>query len=144
MVSMIAVMAIVYAEHRRSFRSSSLLGAFLSITALFNTARARSYFIRPDLKPFGSIQAAIAVCKLTLVAMEEVSKQSLLLPERKSSSIGPEMQHGFWNRSLFIWINKTLTFGFKNVISTENLPSIGQEFATETLSAKFQTSWRNG
>jgi len=142
--SMLSVISITYAEHCRSLRSSSFLSVFLSITMLFNVARARSYFNRGGLESFGTLQVAIAALKLVLVALEEVSKQSLFQSEHDRSSIGPETSGGFWNRSLFVWVNNTLLIGFKNAICVEELPEIGIEFSTEGLSAKFQKRWNAG
>jgi ATP-binding cassette, subfamily C (CFTR/MRP), member 1 len=142
--SMLSVVAMTYAEHRRSLRSSSFLSAFLSITMLFNVARARSYISRGGLDSFGALQIAIAVIKLALVALEEVSKQSLFQSEHGRSSIGPETRGGFWNRSLFVWVNNNLLIGFRNAIKVEDLPEIGPEFSTERLSAQFQKKWAAG
>lgn len=143
-VSTLSVLAIVYVEHRRSLRSSSFLSAFLSITMLFNVARARSYISRGRLDTFGALQVAIAILKLALISLEELSKQSLFRPGDGRSSIGPEMRGGFWNRSLFVWVNNTLLIGFRNVITVKELPEIGLEFSTERLSAKFQKTWKAG
>ncbi|KAH8198816.1 hypothetical protein TruAng_007039 [Truncatella angustata] len=121
-VSTLSVMAITYAEHCRSLRSSSFLSAFLSITTLFNVARARSYISRGGLGSFGALQIAIAIIKLVLVALEEVSKQSLFQPEQDRSPIGPETRGGFWN-------------------SVDELPEIGLEFSTDRLSIQFQKRW---
>jgi len=142
--SMLSVIAIIYAEHYRSLRSSSFLSAFLSITMLFNITRARSYISRGGLDSFGAFQTVIAIFKLGLVALEEVSKQSLLQPELGRSSVGPETKGGFWSRSLFIWVNSTLLIGFRNAISVEDLPEIGLEFSTERLSTQFQKKWAAG
>jgi hypothetical protein len=143
-VSTLSVMAITYAEHCRSLRSSSFLSAFLSITTLFNVARARSYISRGGLGSFGALQIAIAIIKLVLVALEEVSKQSLFQPEQDRSPIGPETRGGFWNRSLFVWVNNTLLIGFKTAISVDELPEIGLEFSTDRLSIQFQKRWEAG
>jgi hypothetical protein len=141
--SMLAVVTLIYTEHRRSLRSSSFLSAFLSITTLFNIARARSYISRGGLDTFGALQVTIAVLKLALVSLEEVSKQSLLQPQH-GPSMGPETRGGFWNRLLFVWVNNTLFIGFRKAISVEELPDIGLEFSPERLSAKFQRKWKAG
>lgn len=142
--SMLSVIAITYAEHRRSPRSSSFLSAFLTITMLFNVARARSYISRGGLDSFGALQVAIAIAKLALVALEEVPKQSPFRSEHGRSSIGPETRGGFWNRSLFVWVNNTLLIGFRNAISVDELPEMGPEFSTERLSSQFQEKWETG
>lgn len=142
--SMLSVMAIVYAEHRRSHRSSSFLSAFLSITMLFNVARARSYISRGGLDTFGALQVVIAVLKFVLISLEELSKHGLFQSRVGRNSIGPEMRGGFWNRSLFVWVNNTLLIGFKNVIGVKDLPEIGLEFSTERLSVKFEKPWKSG
>ncbi|KAI1878317.1 uncharacterized protein JN550_000499 [Neoarthrinium moseri] len=108
---------------------------------LFNVARARSYINRGGLDSFGALQVVIAVLKLALVSLEEVPKQSLFQPGYGRSSIGPETRGGFWNRSLFVWVNSTLLIGFRNAISVDELPEIGLEFSTERLSNRFQRRW---
>lgn len=111
---------------------------------LFNVARARSYIARGGLESFGAMQIVIAILKLVLVALEEVSKQSLFQSEHSRTSIGPETRGGFWNRSLFMWVNQTLLIGFRNNISVDELPEIGLEFSTERLSTEFQERWTAG
>jgi hypothetical protein len=111
---------------------------------LFNVARARSYISRGGLDSFGALQVVIAITKLALVALEEVSKQSLFQSEHGRSSLGPETRGGFWNRSLFVWLNSTMLIGFRNAISIEELPEIGLEFSTERLSIQFQKIWEAG
>lgn len=142
--SMLLVIAAIYTEHRRSLRSSSFLSAYLSITMIFNVARARSYISRSGLDAFGVLQVSLATLKLALVSLEEVSKTSLFQNESGRSSIGSETSGGFWNRLLFVWVNETLLIGFRNVISVEKLPEIGLEFSPERLSTKFQRRWKAG
>lgn len=141
---MLCVISILYAEHRRSLRSSSFLSAFLSITMLFNIVRARSYLSRGRLDVFGALQVAIAILKFVLISLEELSKQSLFQPEHHWTSIGAEMRAGFWNRSLFVWVNKILLVGFKDVINVKDLPEIELEFSAERLCDKFQNKWQAG
>lgn len=134
-------MSTVCAEHRHSLRPSTLLSIYLSITVLFDIARARSYFRRPGMATHGGLLTGIAFFKASLAILEEVSKRSLFKSQRGRSSLGPECTSGFWTRSLFLWLNSTLFLGFRRILSADDLDDIGPKFSSARLLKKFELYW---
>lgn len=143
-LSSAALLPLLYMEHRRSVRSSSMVGLFLSVTMLFDATRARSYGMRGDLGRLAALAGLEAAWKLGVLLLEEVSKKSLVRSDEDRLALGPEMTSGFWNRSLFVWLNEMLLLGFKNAISVNDLPEMGQSFESELLHEQFQQEWRVG
>lgn len=137
-LSSAALLPLLYMEHRRSVRSSSVVGLFLSATMLFDATRARSYGMRDGLQTLSALAGLEAAWKLGILLLEEVSKKSLVQDQQ---ALGPEMTSGFWNRSLFVWLNEMLLLGFKNVISVDDLPQMGPSFESEMLHEQFQQQW---
>lgn len=90
------------------------------------------------------MQVCVVLLKLLLVILEEVPKRSLYRSSYLQSTVSSERASGFWNRSLFIWLNPLLVFGWFNNFTQDNLPAIGDEFASEKLFDHFQPYWGKG
>lgn len=134
---------LIYVEHIYAITPSALVSAYLSISLLFDIAKARSYFLREGLDALGPLTVVIAAIDFVLLILQEVSKRPLLLDDL-SSTVGAESLSGFWSRRLFLWINSTLLLGFQRILQVKDLPSLGPEFDSETLHAKFVKHWSKG
>lgn len=143
-IATLSIAAVAYAEHRRLLSSSALLSIYLSVTMLFDMAEARSCFIRPGLGSIGALKVATAVLKLLLLLVTEMSKRPLLRSALFQPSMGPEVTSGFWTRSLFLWLNRTLLTGFKRVMSVDDLGDLGPEFDSDRLLVQFRLRWSTG
>ncbi|KAJ4147018.1 hypothetical protein LMH87_001571 [Akanthomyces muscarius] len=108
---------------------------------IFDVAMARSYFFREFLGAIGPLQVCIVLLKFLLIVFEEVPKRSLYQSSHLQSTVSQETPSGFWNRSLFIWLNPLLVYGWFNNFTQDNLPGIGDEFASEKLFDHFQPHW---
>jgi ATP-binding cassette, subfamily C (CFTR/MRP), member 1 len=100
------IVVLMYAEHKRSAKPSTLLSAFLAISSLLDLAQARSLFLQHH---FGStalsgLFVSILTTKLTLLLLEEVPKRAFLTGRFKTSAL--ESTSGPINRSVFWWINE--------------------------------------
>ncbi|KAM4066385.1 ABC transporter [Hirsutella rhossiliensis] len=134
--------AVLYAEHRHALRPSNLLGVFLTLAVLFDAAKTRSLCLRSGLPIEAGLAAVVTVVKVVLLLLGEVSKSSLLCEDSSSSdAAGPEATAGFWNRSLFIWLNSTLRMGFQGLIRIDDLQSMGPSLSSERLLSKFEVVW---
>ncbi|CEJ89530.1 hypothetical protein VHEMI05371 [[Torrubiella] hemipterigena] len=134
---------VLFAEHRRSPRSSALIGLYLFIAILLDIVKARSYYRRPGLSSLGIVTIISAVSKMVLLVLEEMSKKSLLKSEKLQSELGPECAGGLFNRTLFIWLNRTLFAGFKAIIDVDDLPDLAPKFGSQALHRKFQENWQS-
>lgn len=130
----------LYYDHRYAIQSSAFISIYFGITMLLDVAKARSFFLRGGsrLGSIGSIYVAIAVTKLILVGLAEIPKRYQSTTRKK---LGKETTSGFWNRTLFIWLNSTFFFGFGNRLLVDDLPNLAPGFYSEHLSAKFRRYW---
>ena len=144
LIASICTLAIIIIAHCYSLQPSSFLIIFLSITMIFDVAMARSYFFREFLGAIGPLQVCVVLLKFLLIVFEEMPKRSLYRSSHLQSTVSQEMASGFWNRSLFIWLNPLLVYGWFNNFTQDNLPGIGDEFASEKLSDHFQPHWYKG
>lgn len=140
-VGTLCIVAAVSLEHRHSFRSSALISLYLSLTALLDAVKARSLFLRPRLHAVGGLAAAAAAAKLALVLLQEVSKRTHIKDPALRRSLSKEATSGFWNRSLFLWLNSTFLLGFRTVLRIDDLGSLGDDFSADHLSARFAPVW---
>ena len=143
-VSAVCIAILLLAGHVYFLHSPGFLSIFLSVTMLFDIAITRTYFNRHGLATLGAVHATISVIKLALVILEEVSKRSLIRADELRSSFGHEAVAGFWNRSIFFWVNSTLLIGFRSKITQNSLDDIGPQFGSERLQADFRRIWESG
>ncbi|KAK3186314.1 hypothetical protein K4F52_004852 [Lecanicillium sp. MT-2017a] len=134
---------ILYLAHAYSIQPSTFLSIYFSISALFDMVKCRSYFIRAGLSSLGGLFAALMALKFTLVALEEVSKAHLVKADNRSKPLGKELISGFWNRSLFIWLNPTFILGYNKDMTIDELPDLGPEFLSEELYNRFEPNWQS-
>lgn len=140
----LCIAVVLYVEHMYSFQPSTFLSVYLALAALFDMVKARSYFIRSGYGAVGGVAIALVILNSALVALEEVSKARLIKPEHCRKPFGKEAVSGFWNRSLFFWLNPTLILGFKKDITINELPDPGPEFDSERLHERFEPNWDKG
>ncbi|KAJ3481004.1 hypothetical protein NLG97_g7928 [Lecanicillium saksenae] len=140
-VSAICLGVILYAGHVFFLHSPSFSSIFLTVTMLLDIAVTRSYFQRSGLEMTGKVHIPIPVVKFVLVVLEEISKRSLIIKKEVHGSIGEESLAGFWNRSMFAWVNRTLFVGFRSKITLESLGDIGSQFDSEKLHMSFVHHW---
>lgn len=130
--------------HRRSIRPSALLGIYFFISTFLDGIRARSYLLREGLDNIGAVQVVVTLAKALLLILEEVPKTASLKNLDLSKFFGKEAFAGFWSRSLMLWLNETFIFGFRNLLTMEDLGNMGPEFSTERLVEAFDRIWTNG
>jgi ATP-binding cassette subfamily C (CFTR/MRP) protein 1 len=131
----------LWAQHRHSLRTSSILSIYLSVTILLDAAVIRSLTRRNGFHIDASLLIAATVLKGCLLLLEEVSKRTLSYQKTDSTAPSRESFSGFWNRRLFVWVNWTLFKGFKSLLVVETLQNIGSDFDSETLLRRFQKQW---
>ncbi|KAK2593184.1 hypothetical protein QQS21_009113 [Conoideocrella luteorostrata] len=137
-VAAIFIVALINFEHRHSLRSSAFISLYLGLTLLLDVVKARSYLSRPGLRAAAGLCTSKAVVKLIVLILQEVPKRRPV----QSTTLSKEVTSGFWNRSLFIWLNPTLLFGFGHILKDNDLGDLGDEFASESLSARFDPVWK--
>lgn len=143
-VSVCCLLSFLDVEHRHSLRSSSLLSIYLTLGVLLDTTKARSCFSRGgSLNVIAALLAASAALKGIIVLLEETTKRANIVDD-KQRQYGSESTSGFWNRSLFVWLNKTLLLGYQNVLKVDDLETLDPEFSASNLSSRFANFWAKG
>lgn len=141
LIGSLAVTVLLYTEHRRSIRPSTILVSYLALSILFDLAQTRTLFLRsPDN---GSIQAlftASLATKLALLCLEEVPKRPLVVDRTKNLAL--EATSGPINRSVFWWLNQLFFKGFKSLLQVGDLGSIGNKFDSARLLSKLHEVWQ--
>lgn len=143
-VASICICAILYITHVYSAKSSAILSLFLTLTMLFDVAMARSYFTRGGLGAIGGLQVAIASLKLVLVTLDEIPKKYLTREVDDEVTASAEHATGFWNRAMFLWVTRVLILGSYKNLNINDLPHIGDEYASERLFDHFTPHWKTG
>lgn len=137
--------ALSYTEHTRSVRPSFILNTYLLSSMLFDVARVRTLWLRyvDTYNEAIAVVTTVAVgAKTLLVLLEAVEKRSILKTE--FAGYPPEATAGFYNRSLFWWLNPLFRTGFSNVLSIRDLFVLDKELSSERLLAMFEERWSKG
>ncbi|KAJ6781210.1 hypothetical protein PWT90_10566 [Aphanocladium album] len=140
-IGALCIAILTFAGHVFFVPPQAFLGLFLSVTMLFDIATTLTYFNRTGLGTIACLHIPIPVVKLALISLEEVSKRPLIRSDALRSSLGHEAMAGFWNRSLLVWVNSVLLFGFKEKITQSTLPGLGPQFDSEYLHETFESHW---
>lgn len=85
---------------------------------------------------------ATTVTRVTLLVLEEIPKRSLIInPTIRDLSSG-EATSGFWCRAFFFFLGPIFSLGYHNILSMENLQSIGLEFSSQRLFTGIKRRWK--
>ncbi|OAA73307.1 ABC transporter, transmembrane domain, type 1 [Cordyceps fumosorosea ARSEF 2679] len=143
LLSAICITIITTSGHLNFLASSTFLGLFLTITLPADIVTTLTYHSRPGLVQIARLQIAVPVLKFVLMGLEEVSKRSLIHASNVRASLGGEGLAGFWNKSLLIWLNPLLLFGFRHKITSSSLPALASQFASDMLYREFESKWES-
>ena len=133
----------LFLEHYHATQSSSLLTLYLTITIIVDFLRAFYYTTKSELHFVGTLSAVTTTIKISLLVQQEAPKY---LDPRRAPHRGfsPEATTGFWNRTLGLWLNSTLLFGFRRTLRMADLANLGTEFSSANLSFQFDAVWATG
>ncbi|XWW92914.1 hypothetical protein V2A60_000841 [Cordyceps javanica] len=136
----IGVIIITYASHAYFLQPVIFLASYLSVTLLLDLVTIYTYHHRTGLNTIARLTCFLPALKFILLALEEVSKRSLIVAENRDK-LGREITAGFWNRATFFWVNPLLLFGFRYVIHNGDLSDVGEQFDSKHLYEKLKVSW---
>ncbi|KAM3474463.1 hypothetical protein MY5147_004238 [Beauveria neobassiana] len=134
--------AIIYIEHRHSIRSSASTSIYLILSLAFEVCRSRSFFLRPGFTALGSMAAVAAGMRLILLALQEISKRSLLLDDALRQNCGFETTSGFIGRVLFLFLKPVFATGFRAELLLRHLDQLDPELSVEVLYQKLEPHWQ--
>ncbi|KXH55546.1 hypothetical protein CSAL01_07340 [Colletotrichum salicis] len=139
LIEAIAIGALSYTEHKRSVRPSLLLGGYIVLTIILDTAHARTLWIRDGLTPIAGVFTASLAIKAIMLVLEETPKHAHLPASEKDVAV--ECTTGVVSRSLFWWLNSLFFQGFRLLIRLEDLGSIDPKFDSTVLLDSLDRAW---
>lgn len=142
-VAAVVLAILVGFEFHRSLQSSVLTGLYLLLNTLFGITKTRSYFLR-TLPALAGLSTSSVAFQLFLLILLEVPKTSVISDRDLRQTIGKEDVTGFWNRTFFVWLNPTFIAGLRRVLTVKDLGTLGPEFSSERLLARFNEKWTKG
>lgn len=140
-VSSLALVASLYKEHLFSIKPSLFLGAYHSLTVLFNVVKARSYALRASMDALFGLAVASGVLSLAVVILQECPKRSLIIDADRRSATSTESLSGYWSRTTSFWTKSILLKGYRTVFDNEFLPNLDENFAAAVVHERFQKNW---
>ncbi|CEJ94182.1 hypothetical protein VHEMI09730 [[Torrubiella] hemipterigena] len=138
-IATIALGYLLYSDHVHTFRPSSLLSIYCTLSTVVEIIRSRTFLLRPSLNVVGGLSLVIAIFKVVIVVLQEIPKP--LKQDDADEKLAQDAVAGFWNRTFVIWINSTLFIGFRRSLSMNDLGSLGPDFSSHSLVQKFERIW---
>ncbi|KAF7942729.1 uncharacterized protein EAE97_006183 [Botrytis byssoidea] len=125
-------------EHTRSLSPSFIIGSYLCITFLLKAVTTRTYRLLANTDT-GYIHVAEAssvalLFQIIIIVLESWSKEQYLFENTK---IAAEELASFVDRSLFVWLDKLLLYGYKQRLTLLDLQPIDQTLGTSRLANNF-------
>lgn len=97
--------------------------------------------MRSEYHALGAVTVSAAALKLVMMVLQEMPKKNIIRDPKTARPVGKEAVSGFWNRTLYVWLNKTFYTGFRALLQPEDLDELGPEFLSELLAEKFNDKW---
>ena len=129
-------------EHKRTVRPSTLLSVYLFFTVIIDIARVRTQWLAEYSVAIAALISTSLVLKIIILFLEARSKRDQLKTYGKQ--LGPEELSSFYSKSLFLWLIHLLRFGYRKVLSLNDLYCIDEQLLSGTLSRNFEPAWESG
>ncbi|THY82869.1 P-loop containing nucleoside triphosphate hydrolase protein, partial [Aureobasidium pullulans] len=126
-------------EHIRSIKPSALLQLYLMVALVVQAVHVRSLWLRDEdniKRDLGIGQ--IVACALFL-AVESVSKESILLHRQKRS---PQDTNDMFSQRLFWWLNNMFKRGYSSVLAPTDLDKMDEDLSSTDPQRRFRLQWR--
>lgn len=122
-------------EHLRSFRPSSPIVSFLSLTVLCSAVRTRTHWLAGDVGLASTLSVDVAL-RLGALYYEAQNKGALLLPRDEKTP--DEVLAGPISRTLFHWLNGLMTRGYRGLLHPEDFSPIDNRLLSAHLRERFR------
>ncbi|KAJ6779807.1 hypothetical protein PWT90_01499 [Aphanocladium album] len=140
-VSLLSLALVSFFEHTRTIRSSFLIGWYLLLTILLDTAQTRTLWLMEADKPISALFTAYLVAKILLLILEMVPKN---LISKEDLAKSPEDRCNFVSRSFFLWLLPLMQRGFRHHLRLEDLFPPPKEAEPRSLENKLSNLWDQG
>ncbi|OBS28224.1 hypothetical protein FPOA_02165 [Fusarium poae] len=134
-IESIALITLIFFEHKNSRKPSKIIGGYLAVTVILDIALVRTFWIR-SIWAIAAVFSCSLALKSTLLILEEWPK--LLLREQEKIR---ETSSGVINRSFFWWLNSLFLQGHHGILETEDLQNIDPKFDTDHVLRPLEERW---
>lgn len=134
----IALITLIFVEHRNSRKPSKIIGGYLAITIILDIALVRTFWIR-SMSAIAAVFTCAFALKVTLLILEEWPKALV----RENEKIR-ETSSGVINRSVFWWLNSLFLQGYRGILETADLQNIDPKFDTDHVLEPLEERWLRG
>jgi ATP-binding cassette subfamily C (CFTR/MRP) protein 1 len=126
-------------EHIRSIRPSALLQLYLMVALVVQAVHLRSLWLRNDDTTMRGLGIGQIVACAIFLAVESVSKESILLQRQKRS---PQDTNDVFSQRLFWWLNSTFKRGYTSVLAPTDLDKMDEDLSSTDPQRRFRLEWR--
>lgn len=128
-----------FIEDQRSVRPSDVLVLYFSASSILYIPRLRTLWLMQDVYIPRALWTVIFSLSILAVCLESAQKTELLRSLYKTTSA--EATAGFWNRSLFIWVNSLFKLGHSKNLSLQDIPQVDKHLKSESTAGDLAIAW---
>ncbi|KAG9700130.1 P-loop containing nucleoside triphosphate hydrolase protein, partial [Aureobasidium melanogenum] len=126
-------------EHIRSIRPSALLQLYLMVALVVQAVHLRSIWLRNEDTIMRGLGIGQIVACAIFLAVESVSKESILLQRQKRS---PQDTNDVFSQRLFWWLNNMFKRGYTSVLAPNDLDKMDEDLSSTDPQRRFRLEWR--
>ncbi|KAH0400493.1 P-loop containing nucleoside triphosphate hydrolase protein, partial [Aureobasidium melanogenum] len=126
-------------EHIRSIKPSALLQLYLMVALVVQAVHLRSVWLRNEDTIMRGLGIGQIVACAIFLAVESVSKESILLQRQKRS---PQDTNDMFSQRLFWWLNNMFKRGYTSVLAPSDLDKMDEDLSSTDPQRRFRLEWR--
>jgi hypothetical protein len=138
----LGLIVLSHLEHKRTFRPSILIIAYLFFSILLDLPRSRTLWLRNNGAAIPAIFVTSMGVRLVMLVLESCEKRHALLAEHKA--ISHEKTRGLVSNILFTWLGPMFRAGYRRILYIGDTASFEPEMKTKTLHSKLSSKWATG
>ena len=138
-VASLTLFPLLYFEHTRTVRSSTIMVIYLFISLICDAIQARTLYLIDGISNIGVIYMVNIWLKVAFLFLEVRDKQQYLKNPYLNYPL--ETRSDVFSRTFFWWLLPLFVEGYRNILRPEDLPKIPNELASEPLREKMMRAW---
>lgn len=138
----LVLIVLSFLEHQRSVRPSLILNSYLSISLLFDTARARTLWLQGYNHNIAIVFTAAVAIKSMILLLECIEKRQILRGDYRAYP--SEATAGIYSQSFFWWLNVLFRTGFSKTLHLDDLFTLDKHLISAYLQHLLDSAWNKG
>lgn len=144
LVATVTAATLSWLQHHRSEQPSTTLALYLSALAMLDISRVRTLWLIPGSSAAASVKTAALIFTAAALVLESTGKRASLRQPEKLAHSGPEPFIGFWGLTGYVWVLGTLSRGYRNFLSVDDLPALDYRIAADKLHQRLENQLKRG